>query len=188
MVVSHGFVQRGCYNRGPFPRQVAMSSKWKLEKRYESEGIKPKRCSYRPGRGNSTLVHLFGFVARYICGGFSFVRTTRLLESRHMFKTSCDDHDDYDNCIDNVNLYDGDDDVVLLLYLHSTRLYGMQQVTRHDKNKCWKMHRMRTAPRAIYSGRSRVPKTTCFKAGTASLPYRRDNSKQRQPAWCRCSV
>ena len=44
-----------------------------------------------------------------------------------------DDHDDDDNCIDNVNLYDGDDDVVLLLYLHSTRLYGMHQVTRHDK-------------------------------------------------------
>ena len=63
MVVSHGFVQRGCYNRGPFPRQVAMSSKWKLEKRYESVGIKPKLCSYRPGRGDSTLVHLFGFVA-----------------------------------------------------------------------------------------------------------------------------
>ena len=62
-------------------------------------------------------MHLFGFVARYICGGFSFVRTTRLLESRHMFKTSCDDHDDCDNCIDNVNLYDDDDDadVVFLL-------------------------------------------------------------------------
>jgi len=40
-----------------------MSSKWKLEKRYESGKIKPKLCSYRPGGGNSTLVHLFGFVA-----------------------------------------------------------------------------------------------------------------------------
>ena len=39
-----------------------MSSKRKLEKRYES-GIKPKLCSYRPGKGNSTLVHIFGFMA-----------------------------------------------------------------------------------------------------------------------------
>ena len=35
----------------------------KVEKRYESGGIKPKLCSYRPGSGNSNIVHLFGFVA-----------------------------------------------------------------------------------------------------------------------------
>jgi hypothetical protein len=63
------------------------------------------------------------------------------------------------------------------LYPQSTRLYGMHQATRHDINKRWKMNRIRTAPRAIYSGRSRVPKTTCFKAGTASLPNRRDDLK-----------
>ena len=33
----------------------------KLEKLYESKGIKPKLCSYRPVGGESTLAHLFGF-------------------------------------------------------------------------------------------------------------------------------
>ena len=31
----------------------------KLEKLYESRGIKPKLCSYRPVGGESTLAHLF---------------------------------------------------------------------------------------------------------------------------------
>ena len=35
--------------------------KRKLEKLYESMGIKPKLCSYRPVGGESTLAHLFGF-------------------------------------------------------------------------------------------------------------------------------
>ena len=30
---------------------VGYDQKWKIEKLYESEGIKPKLCSYRPGRG-----------------------------------------------------------------------------------------------------------------------------------------
>ena len=56
------FVQRGCYDRGPFSRQVTLCSKWKLEKLYESGGTKPKLCSYRPVGGKSTLVHLFDFL------------------------------------------------------------------------------------------------------------------------------
>ena len=35
--------------------------KWKREKLYESKGIKPKLCSYRPVGGKSTLAHLFVF-------------------------------------------------------------------------------------------------------------------------------
>ena len=41
MVVSHGFVQRGSYNQCQCIIQVAMSSKWKREKRYEYGEIKP---------------------------------------------------------------------------------------------------------------------------------------------------
>ena len=40
---------------------VGYDQKWKLEKLYESKGIKPKLCSYRPVGGKSTLAHLFGF-------------------------------------------------------------------------------------------------------------------------------
>ena len=32
---------------------------------YESEGIKPKLCSYKPVGGKSTLAHLFGFFDVY---------------------------------------------------------------------------------------------------------------------------
>ena len=43
---------------------VGYDQKWKLEKLYESKGIKPKLCSYRPVGGKSTLAHLFAFSDR----------------------------------------------------------------------------------------------------------------------------
>ena len=42
---------------------TVIDQKWKLEKLYESEGIEPKRRSYKPVGGKSNLAHLLRFLA-----------------------------------------------------------------------------------------------------------------------------